>query len=116
MADREEFLRLIWDEVINASVPDDWRPFASDEEADEAFGDVGPAVKRLLDLGASNRDISLIVRMSVYEAVFNTLVMFGDPGLDELDEDCADTIESLHEELLSADPSGTEAAPGSWPS
>jgi hypothetical protein len=54
--------------------------------------------------------------MSVYEAVFNTLVMFGDPGLDELDEDCADTIESLHEELLSADPSGTEAAPGSWPS
>ena len=31
-----------------------------------------------------------------------------DPGVD-------DNLEGLHEELLSADPSGKEGRPGSWP-
>ena len=81
----------------------------SDKQPDAPFADLGPALKRLLALGASRRDLSLIYRQASYEAVFGTLYMLGDPGVDDND------IELMHESLLSADPSGKEGRPGSAP-
>ena len=51
------------------------------------------------------------MRNTAYEAVFSTLYAIGDPGVDGND------VFMLHEDLLSADPSGMEGRPGStsWP-
>jgi hypothetical protein len=73
------------------------------------FADVGVAVKRLLALGASRRDLSLIHRFASYEAVFQTLYMLEDPGIDEGNSGM------LHESLLRADPSGKDGGVGSAP-
>lgn len=112
MASRKEFLDQLWKENINACMQEQWvdnlvreaelRPHSS-------FADVGPVLKRLLALGVTRRELSLIARHSAYEAVFGTLYALSDPGVDDND------VEMLHESLLSADPSGTEGRPGSAP-
>jgi len=112
MASREEFLTQLWDQVINPSMQEHWIDNiirASEERPDSPFADLGPALQRLLAQGADRRDLSLIARHAAYEAVFGTLYSFSDPGIDE------DRAGSLHESLLSADPSGREGRPGSAP-
>lgn len=68
---------------------------------------MGPAIKRILDAGASPRDLRLVLRATAYEAVFGTLYAMGDPGVDD------NNVFMLHEELLTADPSGMDGRPGS---
>lgn len=111
MATREEWLKKCWKETINGAMEEHWienNIRQSDKDPDGPFADVGTSLKRLLELGASRRDLSLIFRLGSYEAVFDTLYMLEDPGLD-------DGHEMLHEELISADPSGLDASPGSAP-
>ena len=67
-----------------------------------AFADSCEALQRLLDAGANRRDISLVARAAIYEAVFSLLYMLDDPGVD--DED----VFMLHESVLTSDPSGKE--------
>ena len=112
MATREEFLRQLWDEVINPIMQEHWidnAMAASAKSPNAPFADLGPALQRLLAQGADRRDLSLIARHAAYEAAFGTLYSLGDPGVDE------EEAESLHESLLSADPSGLEGRPGSAP-
>ena len=112
MATREEFLKQLWDEIINPTMQEHWIDNiirASEKHPESSFADVGPALQRLLAQGADRRDLSLVARHAAYEAVFGTLYSFSDPGVDEGE------AESLHESLLSADPSGLEARPGSAP-
>ncbi|UUY07360.1 hypothetical protein LRS11_16225 [Pseudomonas sp. J452] len=109
---REEFLDLLWREIINSPMQEEWIENsidASQEEPNGPFGDVGPALKRLLSLGASRRDLSLLYRMASYEAVFSTLYKMDDPGIDP------NEAAMLFEDLLMSDPSGLEAGPGSAP-
>ena len=47
------------------------------------------------------------MRAVAYESVFVTLYALDDPGVD------GDEVFMLHEELLTADPSGMEGRPGS---
>jgi hypothetical protein len=111
MATREEFLRHLWTAIIN--------PVFRDQALDNMisnfkrtpagpFGNTGAAIERLLAAGIVRRDLSLVMRLVAYEAVFGTLYALSDPGLDG-DDDAG----SLYEELLMADPSGKEARPGS---
>lgn len=112
MATREEILQQLWKEAINPSMQEGWidnAVAAANREPNAPFADVGMAVQRLLNLGASRRDLSLLARFAAYEAVFSTLYMFSDPGVDDND------VEMLHESLLGADPSGKEGRPGSAP-
>ena len=112
MASREEFLKLVWEQVINVNMSEDWIERTikeSQKEPDEPFADSGTALENLLSSGANKRDICLLSRHAAYEAVFSLLYMLGDPGVDD------DDIESLHEELLGEDPSGEEGCPGSAP-
>jgi hypothetical protein len=81
----------------------------SEQHPNAPFSDVGPALKRLLTLGASRRDLSLIVRHAAYEEAFTVLSLLSDPGVDD------NEIEGLHESILSADPSGKEGSAGSAP-
>lgn len=105
MPTREEFLRIVWEQVIDAPVEGAWIDRAiADAQAhpDGSFADAGQALARLLATGASHRDVGLVVRAAVYEAVFSLLYMLDDPGVD------GNAVFLLHESLLSADPSGRE--------
>jgi hypothetical protein len=110
MVTREEHLNLLWKDVIDSA----GREQALDNiianckrAPDGPFGDVGAAIERLLEAGASRRDLRLIFRGIAYEAVFGTLYSLDNPGLEE------DEAGSLYEELLRSDPSGMEGRPGS---
>ncbi len=111
MATRDEFLRQVWDEVINPSMSGAWIDYqvdSSKRSPNAPFADSGPAIERLLASGADRRDLSLLARQSAYEAIFSLLYMLDDPGIDDDDA-------MLHESLLGADPSGREGRPGSAP-
>jgi hypothetical protein len=79
----------------------------SEQRPNDPFSDLGPVLTRLLSLGVSKHDLSLIARFAAYESSFGTLYLLEDPGVDDAN--------MLHESLLSADPSGKEGRPGSWP-
>src|SRR5437867_3273011 len=102
MASRDQFLRHAWDEIINPAMQERWidnyiREF--ERNPNGPFSDLGEALRRLLALGASRRDLSLITRAASYESVFQCLYMLGDPGVDD------DDYTMMHESLLGADPS-----------
>jgi hypothetical protein len=110
MASRNELLAHLWTDVINGHLRDN----ALDNTIANCarnpggpFSDTGPAIKRILDAGASPRDLRLVLRAAAYEAVFGTLYAMGDPGVDD------NEVFMLHEDLLTADPSGMEGRPGS---
>jgi len=111
MATQEEFLALVWDD-INLAMQEHWIENvieASERDPNGPFADIGPVVKRLLALGASRRDLSLLVRFAAYEEAFTLLSILDDPGIDDGDTD------GLSESILVADPSGLEGRPGSAP-
>ena len=112
MATRNEFLKMAWDEIINSSMQEHWIDNSirtSERQPNAPFADIGPILNRLLALGATRQELSLLSRAAAYEAVFGTLYALGDPGIDDGE------VEMLHESLLSADPSGKEGGPGSAP-
>ena len=111
MRARDTFLSMLWDEIINSQMRDYWSSLANDDSArHQAFGEVGPIVKRLLSIGVTSEELSRIARMVAYESVFGVLDMICDSGAESIDE-----LQGLHESLLSADPSGKEGKSGSWP-
>ena len=110
MATQAKFFDHLWRDVINRQLdPGGLHRIvdSSKRRPDDPFADTGPAIERLLALGASERDICLIQRHAAYEAVFQTLYALDDPGVDDGD------VFMLHESLLTADPSGREGRPGS---
>ena len=113
MATRDEFLEHLWANRINAYMQEDWidkEIEMSQRHPDAPFADIGPVLSRLLALGASRRELSLIARVGEYNGVFDTLfALEGHPGLQNGE------IRGLHESILSADPSGREGRPGSAP-
>jgi len=111
LATREEFLKLVWED-INLAMQEHWIENvirASEKDPNAPFADLGPALKRLLAVGASRTDLCLLVRHAGYEEAFTVLSLLSDPGVDDND------VEMLHELLLSADPSGKDGRPGSAP-
>jgi hypothetical protein len=112
MPSREEFLRIVWDEVINPPMTGVWIDnaiAASKKDGNAPFADVGAALERILANGIDRRDLSLVARSAIYNAVFSLFYMLDDPGVDDGD------VFMLHELLLGADPSGKEGRPGSAP-
>lgn len=113
MSSRDEFLKHLWEESINPCMRETWIDTVireSEASPNSPFADLGAVLKRLLALGATRRELSLIARHSASEAVFGTLYALSDPGVEDND------IEMLHESLLTADPTGKEGRPGSAPS
>lgn len=109
VASRQEFLRAVWNEIINVPLSEIWidnAQKAAVKDPNAPFADVGPALDRLLQNGASRRDLSLVCRSAAYDAVFGLLYMLEDPGVDS-------NTSALFESLLGADPSGKEGRPGS---
>lgn len=107
---RTEFLKVLWNDVINEPMTEAWIDYQVNRSAkwpNDPFADTGPLLQKLMKLGVSRRELSLLHRQASYAAVFLTLYKLGDPG-------CSDT-KMLFEELLTADPSGLEGRPGSAP-
>ncbi len=105
-------LDKLWEELINAdlskaALKQIIKHGESDPEA--PFADVGPAVERMLEAGVDARDICRLMRFQRYEAVFQLLYTIDEMGL------AGDELGGMYESLLSADPSGKDARPGSWP-
>ena len=111
MSSEEKLFAQLWDN-INGYMNDGWLDstiLASERRPDEPFADTGMVLKRLLALGASKRDLALLVRSGCYDGTFSTLYDIQEAGLS-----CEDLV-AVHEGLLSADPSGLEGRPGSAP-
>ena len=62
-----------------------------------------PAAARLLEAGADPADLTRLLQLVAYEAVFGTLFVVTQP-------EAASELRGLHEDLLSGDPSGQEGA------
>jgi hypothetical protein len=65
MATREEFLRQVWNDVINSPMKSTWirnRIAASEKELNGPFADAGGALERITAKGVADRDLSLIIR------------------------------------------------------
>jgi hypothetical protein len=111
MADIEALLKTLW-MGINTWMGEHWIDNGIQEfkaHPDAPFSDTGAALERLLALGASRRDLSLLCRNAAYLATFGTLIDVQESRI---------TIEELlglHECLLGSDPSGMEGRPGSAP-
>jgi hypothetical protein len=111
MTAREELLTRLWQEVININLRDaslDYIIANCKRDPMAPFGDTGAAIERILAAGASRRDLCLVMRCTAYEAAFGTLYALSDPGSDPDDD-----VSTLYEELLTAEPSGTDGRPGS---
>lgn len=107
-ATREEFLRAVWDELIDVYADGQWIDnyvASANVDASGAFADAGQSLKALMALGIDRQQLSTIARAIAYETAFSLLYMFNDPGIDPNEGTM------LHESLLSADPSGREGRP-----
>jgi hypothetical protein len=110
MRTRRALLDHIWHTVINSNLDVSQLESiigAAIRHPDAPFADTGAAVQRLLALGGTPEDLCLLRRDAAYRAVFATLYALGDPGA------VGNDVLMLHEELLSADPSGLDGRPGS---
>lgn len=112
MPTREQFLNHLWQHIIEVSPDGGWieNSIANCVRFPKAaFAEVGPILKRLLELGATRQELTSLWRCARYEAVFGTLYALDDPGVD------GDDFLMLHESLLGADPSGREGKPPQSP-
>ena len=112
MASRNEFLEHLWANRINSYMQEDWidKEIAmSQRQPNAPFADIGPVLTRLMQLGATRRELSLIARVGEYNGIFDAF--FALEGFPEVSKD----VRGIHEELLSSDPSGLEGRPGSAP-
>lgn len=92
--DRQRIVRRLW-ETIRALDADNVRNY--------------PAARRLIDAGADSADVVRAMSAAAYEATFNTLfVLTSEEDIDELSE--SGVAQGLHEDLLSADPTGNEGS------
>lgn len=108
MSSRAELLTYLWREVIDSNLHHNALTNIvqdSERSPNGPFADHGRAIARLLALGADPVDIQRIQRAAAYDAVFATLYALDDPGVDDGD------VFMLHEELLTADPSGRDGRP-----
>ena len=111
MATQEEFLDLVWAN-INQRMQEQWIDAViphSTGNSDAHFAEVALAVKRLLALGASRRDLSLLVRHGAFEEAMAILYLLSDPGINDND------VENLHEMFIDADPTGEAGGLGPAP-
>ena len=105
-----DFIQSLWG-IINLN--DDGAALQSLLESiapDGPFGDVPPALERLLKKSIKRRDLGVAFAWHRYESADNTLRLLEEEGFENVTE-----IPGIHEILLGLDPSGKEGKPGSWP-
>jgi hypothetical protein len=131
MSPRDLFLRGVWT-LIPSDQDTTWvTTLAAQPLTHQPLGDFGPLIQGMLDKGVSPRDIARLARIIGYETAFALLYHLEDPdasyatfppgaprvywsGLQAFDAETDQPLEelnSLHESLLTADPTGQEMRP-----
>ncbi len=122
------FLRQAWRGVVGESDTDWMQRYIqrAEETPDRPYADVGHALRRCLDRGASAQDLNDIVRGMQAEFLFGLCYLLDDPmftekelsgfgwGLFQADGDgrpVPPRIGRLHESVLDTDPTGREMRP-----
>lgn len=118
------FLRQAWRLVVERG-DDTWiseSRAAAAASPDDPGSAIGPALERLLAIGASEKDLSVIVRTMQWKVLAGLCYLLDDPGIteddvrdiawrlfqvDEKDQPVA-VISGLHESVLETEPSGLE--------
>jgi hypothetical protein len=118
------FLREAWKLVV-ADYDMGWIRDRTDDAPTGPGGEIGPALKRLLSSGATESDLTTVVRTMQWRLLFGLCQLLDDPGnlekevrdvawrLFQVDEDEQPTtvIAGLHESVLETDPTGREMRP-----
>jgi hypothetical protein len=121
------FLRQAWRLVVTEG-DSTWIAGAiqrADGHPDEPYAGVGHALKRLRARGATDEEITDVVRGMQAELLFSLCYLMGDPGdiepeaghvgwaLVKVDEqgNVVGNIDALHESVLETDPTGREMRP-----
>lgn len=112
MASGNVLLEELWADVINGNL--DKKSLRSTvayakQRPTAPFADAGAAMARMLKAGVSVDDICRFARYERYDACFQVLYKICALGVESAD------LDGLYELLLSADPSGEEGRPSSWP-
>ena len=94
------------------------------KDPNEAGGEFGPAIERLLAAGARPDDLTTIVRIMQWRLLFDICVLLDDPGIEDEIEDLwwalflvdengkpTESVNALHESVLETDPTGREMRP-----
>lgn len=118
------FLRQAWRTLV-ADGDTRWIEHERQTKFDSPGGAIAPALERVLAAGVDPLDISDIVRVMQWQALFSFCYLLADPdipepevadidwGLFQVDEHGRPTvaISSLHESVLETDPTGREMFP-----
>lgn len=121
------FLRQAWKRIVPEDDPS-WIDANIDfarREPDAPYAGAGHTLASLRERGATDREVTELVRSMQAEFLFGLCQLLEDPGIEEpeladtawglflLDDADRPTIEigGLHESVLSTDPSGREARP-----
>ena len=118
------FLRQAWKEVVSE---DDrsWLAAALATRPGVAGGSIAPALKRLLSAGASEQDLTDVVRVMQWKLLHRICYLLSDPGdveaevqniqwrLFQVDDNIEpiEVLALLHESVLDTEPSGREMMP-----
>jgi hypothetical protein len=119
------FLRQAWKLVVKPG-DSSWISEARQTNAKGPGGDVGPALERLLAAGASQADLTTVVRVMQWKLLAGMCRLLDDPGtleadvkdvawrLFQVDENDSPTVPmgGLIESVLETEPSGREMRPG----
>ncbi len=115
------FLRQAWKRVVAAG-DTTWIGRELQANADEPGGAIGPALRRLLEQGAKEEDLTAVVRVMQWQLLFSLCYLLEDHGdvevevndiawslfqIDEAGRPIA-PIGGLHESVLETEPSGRE--------
>jgi len=124
------FLRAAWQRVISED-DTNWIDHAIENSVRHPTSPgagIGPALKNLLNLGASRQDLTELVRVIQFELLFALCNLLDNPGelepelgdlgweLHEIDQYGHPTqrlVQGLYESVLSMDPTGREMRPRS---
>jgi len=119
---RRDLLKTAWEQILGPQETD-WIESLIEQARREPNGPgsgAGPALERLLAAGADPGDLTEIVRVMQYEALFGFLYSLEDPPhsafswkIFRTDEDASplEPVDAVYESLLSADPTGKELRP-----
>lgn len=118
------FLRQAWKLVV-AEHDRSWLSERANDDQRGPGGAIGPALKRLLALGASEDDLTAVARVMQWRVLSGLCYLVDDPGdlesevkdiawrlfqVDENDQPIA-AISGLNESVLETEPSGKEMRP-----
>jgi hypothetical protein len=120
------FLRQAWQHVVAEDDPS-WIAAeieAADDDPEAPLSGVGHALKRLKAIGASDADLTDLVRGMQVHILSSLCYLLEDPGLEgepeaediswalcQITEEGAVPVNGLHESVLETDPTGREMRP-----